>query len=107
MAARDSGGAESILPLCYGGSNGFLTQDYADAHPVPALRRVAPAAHGLRGADRRGQPRRSTARWPSVTYQDYPDAKLIIIWGVNPRRLGHPPDAVPQGGARQRAPRSS
>ena len=31
LAARASGGAETILPLCYGGSNGFLTQDYADA----------------------------------------------------------------------------
>ena len=31
IEARDSGGAETILPLCYGGSNGFLTQDYADA----------------------------------------------------------------------------
>ena len=31
--------------------------------PVPSLRHVAPAAHGVRGADRRGQPRASTARW--------------------------------------------
>ena len=30
-AARANGGPETILPLCYGGSNGFLTQDYADA----------------------------------------------------------------------------
>src|SRR6476661_3916466 len=29
--ARDASGGESILPLCYGGSNGFLTQDFADA----------------------------------------------------------------------------
>ena len=31
QSARDGAGAETILPLCYGGSNGFLTQDYADA----------------------------------------------------------------------------
>ncbi len=29
--ARKQSAAEIILPLCYGGSNGFLTQDYADA----------------------------------------------------------------------------
>ena len=31
QSARANGGAETILPLCYGGSNGYLTQDYADA----------------------------------------------------------------------------
>ena len=30
-AIRDESGGEAILPLCYGGSNGYLTQDYADA----------------------------------------------------------------------------
>ena len=29
--ARDKWGAESILPYCYGGSNGLLTQDTGDA----------------------------------------------------------------------------
>ena len=27
-------------------------------------------------------------KMPSVTYQDYPDAKLIILWGVNPSASG-------------------
>ena len=31
-AIRDSVGAEAILPFCYGGSNGLLTQDTNDAH---------------------------------------------------------------------------
>src|ERR1700710_517693 len=30
-ATRDGAGGESILPLCYGGSNGLLTQDTTDA----------------------------------------------------------------------------
>ena len=28
---RDQWGAEAILPVCYGGSNGLLTQDTTDA----------------------------------------------------------------------------
>ena len=27
-------------------------------------------------------------KMPSVTYQDYPDAKLIVLWGVNPSASG-------------------
>ena len=31
IAARDAHGGEAILPYCYGGSNGLLTQDTSDA----------------------------------------------------------------------------
>src|SRR5262249_59305001 len=27
-------------------------------------------------------------KMPSVTYQDYPHAKLLILWGVNPSTTG-------------------
>ena len=59
IAAKIAGGShgssarEAILPLSYGGSNGLLTQDTTDAMSVPPARRLAPAAHGLRRADRR------------------------------------------------------
>lgn len=86
-AARDSSGAETILPLCYGGSNGFLTQDYADAilfrrlGTSRLLRTVCAAPtgaanHGLYG------------KMSSVSYEDYPDTKMIIAWGVNPSVSG-------------------
>ncbi len=55
-AIRAESGGEAILPLCYGGSNGYLTQDNADAHALPPARRRAPGAHRVRRADRRGQP---------------------------------------------------
>ena len=61
-AIRDRTGAEAILPFCYGGSNGLLTQDTNDAALFRGVRHVAARAHGVRGADRRGQPWRSTAR---------------------------------------------
>ena len=62
---RASGsGGEAILPFCYGGSNGCLTQDALRRAPLPPARRVAPGAHGLRGADRRAaaRPLRQDAR---------------------------------------------
>jgi anaerobic selenocysteine-containing dehydrogenase len=82
-AARAGAGAETILPLCYGGSNGFLTQDYADAilfrrlGTSRLLRTVCAAPTGAANMGLYG-------KMASVSYEDYPNAKLIIIWGVNP-----------------------
>lgn len=86
-AARSSAGAETILPLCYGGSNGFLTQDYADAilfrrfGTSRLLRTVCAAPTGAANLGLYG-------KMASVSYEDYPDAKMIIVWGVNPSVSG-------------------
>jgi len=87
IAARDGAGAETILPLCYGGSNGFLTQDYADAilfrrfGTSRLLRTVCAAPTGAANLGLYG-------KMASVSYEDYPDAKMIIVWGVNPAVSG-------------------
>jgi len=87
QAARTSGGAETILPLCYGGSNGFLTQDYADAilfrrfATSRLLRTVCAAPTGAANLGLYG-------KMASVSYEDVPDAKMIIVWGVNPSVSG-------------------
>src|SRR5258706_6471514 len=86
-AAKASHGGASILPYSYGGSNGLLTQDNIDAQlwrrfGTSRLARTVCAAPtsaanmGLYG------------KMPSVTYQDYPEARLIILWGVNPSASG-------------------
>ena len=81
--AKNSAGAETILPLCYGGSNGFLTQDYADAilfrrfGTSRLLRTVCAAPTGAANLGLYG-------KMASVSYEDYPDAKMILVWGVNP-----------------------
>jgi anaerobic selenocysteine-containing dehydrogenase len=83
QAARNAGGAETILPLCYGGSNGFLTQDYADAilfRRLGASRLLRTVCAAPTGAANMGL----YGKMASVSYEDYPAAKLIIIWGVNP-----------------------
>ena len=87
QAARTSGGAETILPLCYGGSNGFLTQDYADAilfrrfATSRLLRTVCAAPTGAANLGLYG-------KMSSVSYEDVPDAEMIIVWGVNPSVSG-------------------
>jgi anaerobic selenocysteine-containing dehydrogenase len=85
-AKRDAGG-ESILPYSYGGSNGLLTQDNLDAQlwcrfaTSRLARTVCAAPTGAANLALYG-------KMPSVTYQDYPEAKLIVLWGVNPSASG-------------------
>ncbi|HQZ39901.1 MAG TPA: molybdopterin-dependent oxidoreductase [Vicinamibacterales bacterium] len=82
-ATVESHGGEAILPLSYGGSNGMLTQDYADAilfRRLGALRLLRTVCAAPTGAANMGLYGKMT----SVVYQDYPAARLILIWGVNP-----------------------
>lgn len=85
--ARDQWGGESILPYSYGGSNGLLTQDTTDATLFRRLgasrlaRTVCAAATGAANMALYG-------KMASVTYEDFPEAKLIILWGVNPSASG-------------------
>ena len=87
LAVRDEFGGEAILPYSYGGSNGLLTQDTLDARLFRRLgasrleRTVcaAPstsAAVGLYG------------KMGGIAIEDYPNAKLILLWGVNPSVSG-------------------
>ena len=87
LSAKATAGAESILPYSYGGSNGLLTQDNIDAQlwrrfgTSRLARTVCAAPTGAANMALYG-------KMPSVTYQDYPEAKLIILWGVNPSASG-------------------
>jgi anaerobic selenocysteine-containing dehydrogenase len=85
--ARSEAGSASVLPYSYGGSNGLLTQDNIDAQlwrrfgASRLARTVCAAPTGEANMALYG-------KMPSVTYQDYPDARLIILWGVNPSASG-------------------
>ena len=86
-AARDTFGGEAILPYCYGGSNGLLTQDTSDAtlfRRLGASRLARTVCAAPTGAANLGM----YGKMPSVTYQDYPAARLIVIWGANPAATG-------------------
>jgi anaerobic selenocysteine-containing dehydrogenase len=79
---RQSGG-EAVLPLCYGGSNGYLTQDFADAilfRRLGASRLLRTVCAAPTGAANLGL----YGKMASTVYHDYPEARLILLWGVNP-----------------------
>jgi anaerobic selenocysteine-containing dehydrogenase len=84
---RDKWGGEAILPFSYGGSNGLLTQDTLDAilfrrfGSSRLARTVCAAPTGTVAQAMYG-------KMPCVTYEDYPEARLIILWGVNPSTSG-------------------
>jgi anaerobic selenocysteine-containing dehydrogenase len=86
-AVRDRFGGEAILPLCYGGSNGLLSQDAADARLFRRLgasrlaRTVCAAATGAALAGLYG-------KMPGVGYPDYEQARLVVVWGANPHASG-------------------
>ena len=85
-------GGEAILPFSYGGSNGLVSQDTTDARLFRRLgasrlaRTVCAAPTGAAHAAMYG-------KMPSVTYSDYQQARLIVVWGANPSVTG--PHLVP------------
>jgi anaerobic selenocysteine-containing dehydrogenase len=85
-AKAESGGA-SILPYWYGGSNGMMTQDNLDA---TLWRRFGTSrlARTLCAAPTGAANLALYGKMPSVTYEDYPEAALIVLWGVNPSASG-------------------
>ena len=87
LDVRREWGGEAILPFSYGGSNGLLTQDTLDAilfrrfGTSRLARTVCAAPTGTAAQAMYG-------KMPCVTYEDYPEARLIILWGVNPSTSG-------------------
>ncbi len=81
---QQEAGGEAILPYYYGGSNGLLAQETADkaffaklgASRLDLTVCAAPttaAAQSMYG------------KMPGVAFEDYPHAKLIVVWGANPK----------------------
>ena len=87
LDVRERWGGEAILPFSYGGSNGLLTQDTVDA---ALFRRFGTSrlARTVCAAPTGTAAQALYGKMPSVTYEDYPDARLIILWGVNPSTSG-------------------
>ena len=80
-------GGEAILPYYYGGSNGLLTQSTNDAE---LWRRFGTSrlATTICAAPTGAANLALYGKMPGVSYEDYPEAKLIVLWGVNPSASG-------------------
>jgi anaerobic selenocysteine-containing dehydrogenase len=85
--AADRFGGESVLPYSYGGSNGLLTQDTSDAtlfRRLGASRLARTVCAAPTGAANLGM----YGKMPSVSYEDFPEARFILLWGANPSASG-------------------
>ena len=84
--AREFGG-EAILPVAYGGSNGWLSHEATDRAFFRRIgaselaRTVCAAPTGAAAAAMYG-------KMAGVAYEDYDAANLIVIWGCNPAVTG-------------------
>ncbi len=84
---RDLHGGEAILPLSYGGSNGYLSQDTTDARlfrrlGASRLARTVCAAPSSRAASE------LYGKFPGIAPRDYLHSRLILVWGANPSASG-------------------
>lgn len=84
---RGRWGAEAILPFCYGGSNGLLTQDTTDATLFRGFK-TSRLARTVCAAPTGAANQALYGKMPGVTYLDYRHARLIVLWGVNPSASG-------------------
>lgn len=85
--AKQRFGGASVLPYSYGGSNGLLTQDTSDAtlfRRFGASRLARTVCAAPTGAANLGM----YGKMPSVSYEDFPEARLILLWGANPSASG-------------------
>ncbi|MCH7747484.1 MAG: molybdopterin-dependent oxidoreductase [Acidobacteria bacterium] len=84
---RDQWGAEAILPFSYGGSNGLLTQDTADARLFRQFG-TSRLARTVCAIPTSTANQALYGKMAGVTYPDYQHARLIVVWGANPSSSG-------------------
>jgi anaerobic selenocysteine-containing dehydrogenase len=77
-------GAEGILPYHYDGSNGLLSHDFLDAFFFAKLG-ASRLARTLCAAPASAVAMGMYGKMPGVAFQDYPNAKAILVWGANPK----------------------
>ena len=86
-AIRREFGAEAILPLSYGGSNGLLSQDTTDARLFRSFG-TSRLARNVCAAPTSAVTGALYGRMAGVANEDYRHARLIVIWGANPSTSG-------------------
>lgn len=87
LETRERFGGEAILPYCYGGSNGYLSQGTTDAllfHRLGASRLAHTVCAAATGSAALGL----YGKMEGVAFTDYPAARLVVVWGCNPSASG-------------------
>ncbi len=87
VRVRKSSGAEAILPLSYGGSNGKLTEGGFDRRFFQRLG-ASQLARTVCAAPTRAAYTGLYSGLPGIALVDYELAKLIVVWGTNPSATG-------------------
>ncbi len=77
-------GAEAILPFHYGGSNGKLSDGFLDALFFARLG-ASHLGKTICAAPTTAVATEMYGKMPGVAFADYPHARLIVVWGANPR----------------------
>ncbi len=77
-------GAEAVLPYHYGGSNGFMAEDSLDELFFARLG-ASRLDKTLCAAPTGTVAKAMYGKMPGVAFEDYPQARFILIWGANPK----------------------
>ncbi len=77
-------GGEAILPYRYGGSNGWLTDGLLDDLFFAKLG-ASRIARTLCAAPTTAVAKGMYGKMPGVAFEDYVQARCIVIWGANPK----------------------
>jgi anaerobic selenocysteine-containing dehydrogenase len=77
-------GAEAILPYHYDGSNGLLSHEFLDAYFFAKLG-ASRLARTLCAAPATAVAMGMYGKMPGVAFEDYPNARAIVVWGANPK----------------------
>lgn len=83
-AIRKQWGGEAILPYHYGGSNGLLGDGFLD-HYFFARLGASRLARTLCAAPASEVALGMYGKMAGVAYEDYPEARSIMVWGANPK----------------------
>jgi anaerobic selenocysteine-containing dehydrogenase len=79
---RAAHGAEAILPFCYGGSNGWLTQGTVDARLFYRLG-ASRLARTVCANTTSTVEKALYGRMVGIAPEDYAGARVILVWGFN------------------------
>ncbi len=87
LEVRSRSGGEAILPFYYGGSNGYLSQGTTDAR---LFRRLGASrlARTVCAAPTAAATAALYGKMTGIAYPDYAEARLVVLWGVNPSVSG-------------------